>query len=62
MEKLSAKSIEKIELFLYMEDMNYISLSKHDMELLYNIYNKSVMELLDLEQENQEYKKSCTYY
>lgn len=57
MEKLSAKSIEKIELFLYMEDMNYISLSKHDMELLYNIYNKSVMELLDLEQENQELKQ-----
>lgn len=62
MEKLSAKSIEKIELFLYMEDMNYISLSRHDMELFYSIYNKSVMELLDLEQENQKLKKQLEEY
>ena len=62
MKKLSAKSIEKIELFLYMEDMNYISLSRHDMELFYSIYNKSVMELLDLEQENQKLKKQLEEY
>lgn len=57
MQKLSDKSIKKIELFLYMKDMNYISLSRHDMKLLYRIYNIFIVETLELEQENQELKK-----
>lgn len=34
-----------------MEDTGYIRLSKHDVKILYDIYNKSINEFLELENE-----------
>ena len=50
MKKLSKKSIDFIELFLKMNDMKYVSLSKHDVEILYDYYNKAIFEINRLEE------------
>ena len=50
MKKLSKKSIDFIELFLKMNDMKYVSLSKHDIKILYDYYNKAIFEINRLEE------------
>lgn len=51
MNKLSKKSIDFIELFLKLEDMNRISLSKHDVKILYDYYKNAIFEINRLEDE-----------
>lgn len=51
MKKLSKRSKQFIELFLKMDDMKYVSLSKHDVRILYDIYKKSIKEYLVLDDE-----------
>lgn len=49
MKKLSKKSIDFIELFLKTNDMKYVSLSKHDVKILYEYYNKAIYKIMELE-------------
>jgi len=48
MKKISKKSNDFIKMFLTMEDMNYISITKHDLKILYNSYKKTIIKDLDL--------------
>lgn len=51
MKKLSKKSIDYIELFLSLEDMDRVSLSKHDVKILYDYYKNAIYEINRLEDE-----------
>lgn len=51
MNKLSKKSIDFIELFLSLNDMNRISLTKHDVKILYDYYKNAIYEINRLEDE-----------
>lgn len=48
MKKLSDKSIRNIKFFLKIKDMNYMGLSKHDIEVLFYYYNNSITICFDL--------------
>lgn len=50
MKKLSKRSIDFIEMFLKMNDMKYVSLSKHDVKILYEYYNKAIYKIMELEE------------
>ena len=45
MKKLSKKSIDFIELFLSLDDMERVSLSKHDVRILYDYYKNAIKEI-----------------
>lgn len=49
MKQLSNKSKKFIELALKLEDAKYISLSKHDVKMLYDHYKNSHFEIMKLE-------------
>lgn len=49
MKKLSKKSVDFIKLFLKIDDMKYISLSKHDVRILYDFYNNALNEIKRLD-------------
>lgn len=49
MKKLSKRSENFIELALKLEDVGHISLSKHDVKILYNYYKNSHFEIMKLE-------------
>lgn len=51
MKKLSKKSIDYIELFLSLEDMDRVSLTKHDVKILYDYYKNAIYEINKLEDE-----------
>lgn len=51
MNKLSKKSIDFIELFLSLNDMNRVSLTKHDVKILYDYYKNAIFEINRLEDE-----------
>lgn len=42
MNKLSNRSIEKIKLFLADEEFSYISLTRHELKILFSIYNSVI--------------------
>ncbi len=54
MNKLSNKSIEKFKIFLEDEEFSYISLTRHELKILYSIYN-SVISIIN-ESEKKENK------
>lgn len=51
MNKLSKKSIDFIELFLSLNDMDCVSLTKHDVKILYDYYKNAIYEINRLEDE-----------
>ena len=51
MNKLSKRSIDFIELFLSLNDMNRVSLTKHDVKILYDYYKNAIFEINRLEDE-----------
>lgn len=51
MKKLSKRATEFIKLFLSMRDMKYVSLKKHDVRILYDIYEKSIKQYISYEDE-----------
>lgn len=51
MNKLSKKSIDFIELFLSLQNMDYVRLTKHDVKILYNYYKNAIYEINKLESE-----------
>lgn len=50
MKKLSKKSIDFIELFLSLDDMQLVSLTKHDVKILYDYYNNAINEINRLDE------------
>ena len=50
MKKLSKRSINFIELFLKMKDMKYVSLTKHDVKILYDYYKNAIYEINRLDE------------
>ncbi len=52
MNKLSKKSIEKFEIFLDNKEFSYISLTRHEFKILFNIYN-SVIPLISEAKEKE---------
>ncbi len=53
MNKLSEKSIDKINLFLNDNKFNYVTLSKREVKTLYNAYKKATSEIFELENNNE---------
>ena len=51
MNKLSKRSIDFIELFLSLNDMNRVSLTKHYVKILYDYYKNAIYEINRLEDE-----------
>lgn len=51
MKKLSKKSIDFIELFLSLNDMKRVNLTKHDVKILYGYYKNAIFEINRLEDE-----------
>lgn len=51
MKKLSKRSVDFIELFLSLDDMNRVSLTKHDVKILYDYYKNAIFEINRLEEE-----------
>lgn len=51
MNKLSKRSIDFIELFLSLNDMDRVSLTKHDVKILYDYYKNAIFEINRLEDE-----------
>ncbi len=52
MNKLSNKSIEKFKIFLNNKEFGYISLTRHEFKILFNIYN-SVIPLISEAEEKE---------
>ncbi len=52
MNKLSKKSIEKFKIFLDDKEFSYISLTRHEFKILFNIYN-SVIPLISEAEEKE---------
>ena len=52
MNKLSKKSIEKFKIFLNNKEFGYISLTRHEFKILFNIYN-SVIPLISEAEEKE---------
>ena len=51
MKKLSKRSIDFIELFLSLDNMERVSLTKHDIKILYYHYKNAIFEIGRLEDE-----------
>jgi hypothetical protein len=51
MKKLSKRSMDFIELFLSLNDMERVSLTKHDVKILYDYYKNAIYEINRLENE-----------
>ena len=51
MKKLSKRSVDYIELFLTLDDMKRVSLTKHDVKILYGYYKNAIFEINRLEDE-----------
>lgn len=49
MKKLSKRTCNFIETFFSMKDMQYISLKKHDVRILYDFYRKAINDYFSLE-------------
>lgn len=56
--KLSKRSMGYIELFLSLEDMDRVSLSKHDVKILYDYYKNAIYEINRLEYELLKIKEN----
>ena len=56
MKTLSKRSIDYMNLYLTMNNMNYITINKHDFKILYSYYNTGIFEINNL-QEEVEYKE-----
>ena len=52
MNKLSNKSIEKFKIFLNNKEFGYISLTRHELKILYSIYN-SVISIINESEEKE---------
>lgn len=53
MKTLSKRSIDYMNLYLTLNNMNYITINKHDFKILYDYYNFGVAQINNLEQENE---------
>ncbi len=50
MNKLSNKSIEKIKLFLDDEEFSYVSLTRHEVKILFSIYTGAISLISEVEE------------